>query len=86
MQKKIENEKEEYEYYKKWAEEYSAVAKDMYKRIGELKKMLLSAKGSELIVIQGKISSYLESYRDCTEIARELLKHADIAKYRKNKN
>lgn len=86
MQEKIENEREEYEYYKKWAEEYLAVAKDMQKRINELKKLLLNASWNESEMIRARINIFYASYTDCTDTARELLRHADIAKYRKNKN
>ena len=83
MQEKIENERDEYEYYKKWAEDYSAVAKDMKKHINELKKELKKAVGNEAIIIQRKIKSYDDSYYDCTETARVLLQHANAAKLKK---
>ena len=69
---------------KKWAEEYLAVAKDMQKRINELKKLLLNASWNESEMIRARINIFYASYTDCTDTARELLKHADIAKYRQS--
>lgn len=68
------------EYYRSWAEDYSASARSTKEKIEKLKTKAKSAKSYELQKITYDIGVLTGAYYDCCETAKELMKKAERAK------